>query len=119
MTDSEKIDILQCCEKGELFEYVEKYLEKCAGGEKFPNVAGFCRFCGVGQGELNELEKIYPKEYDALCSVFEDEALNSDIAVSLVGAYMKKRLGYGDEKRAESSSPPEIIFEHDILRDGE
>ena len=91
--------------------------------ERFPNVAGFCRFCGVGQSELERLSRECPRDYDALCSVFEDEALNSDIAVTLIGAYMKKRLGYGGDKKPDEKDGeddiPTIVFMHDIMKDGE
>ena len=80
-------------------------------------MAGFCRSCHIGQGELDRLGRKFPKEFDALCSVFEDEALNSDIAVTLVGTYMKRYLGYGEEKKS-CEEPVTVYFEHDILKDG-
>lgn len=119
MADSERTDLLQLCESGRLFEKVGEYIDAC-GKERFPNIAGFCRSCGVGQGELELLLDKYPREYDALCAVFEDEALNSGVAVTLIGAYMKKRLGYGDEKKSGSQDEvPEVVFKHDIFKDGE
>ncbi|MBQ8207457.1 MAG: hypothetical protein IJZ89_01835 [Clostridia bacterium] len=120
MADSEKIDFKQSCENGSLFQLVEVYIKKCCDEKRFPNTAGFCRYCGIGQAEFEELSKDHPREYDALCSVFEDEALNSDVAVTLVGAYMKKRLGYGDEKKIDGrDEPPTVIFKHNIMQDGE
>ncbi len=117
MADSENIDIRKKLKKGNLLEVAELYIAHCGEEDKFPNMAGFCRFCHMGQNDLDELGKKFPHEFDALCSVFEDEALNSDVAVTLVGSYMKRRLGYGDEKRSEDE-PVTVYFEHDILKDG-
>jgi len=138
MADSEKkkeksIDLIEASRSGGLTKLIDDYIRKCKkkkeGNDeekkaKFPNVAGFCRFCGVGQGELERLSRECPDEYDALCSVFEDEALNSSVAVTLIGAYMKKRLGYGEDKRIEPSvsetdENPTVVFMHDIMKDGE
>ena len=117
MVDSENNDIRKKLKKGKLSEVAEMYIARCTEDEKFPNMAGFCRFCNMGQSELDELGKKFPHEFDALCSVFEDEALNSDVAVTLVGSYMKRYLGYGEDKKS-SDEPVTVYFEHDILKDG-
>lgn len=117
MEDSENKDIRKKLKKGKLSEVAEIYVAHCTDEKKFPNMAGFCRFCHMGQSELDELGKKFPGEFDALCSVFEDEALNSDVAVTLVGSYMKRYLGYGDEKKS-SDEPVTVYFEHDIMKDG-
>ena len=85
----------------------------------FPNIAGFCRFIGIGTSELEEFGKENPCEYGKILTVLEDEALNSKLSPALVSAYLKKRLGYGGTKIQESSSQLEIKFEHDIFEDGE
>lgn len=116
------IDIVEACKKGTLASLLEQYLLDCDNEEKkrFPNIAGFCRHCSIGKGELSRLAKEYPEHYDALCSVFEDEALNADISASLIGSYLKVRLGYGVHEESTDSSDNEIaVFEHDIFRDGE
>ena len=129
------IDLAEVCRMGLLPELAEQYIALCAKnadgdkkhrsgakGTRFPNIAGFCRYCGVGHAELEKLKEFFPKEYDALCSVFEDEALNSDIAVSLLGTYMKTRLGYGAKEKevcsSEEDEPTVAVFEHDIFEDG-
>ncbi len=61
------------------------------------------------------------EEYDALLAVFEDEALNSGLSPTVVSAYLKHRLGYGEkteEKTAVASEGVKLIFEHDIFEDG-
>ncbi|MBR3967766.1 MAG: hypothetical protein IKJ91_11915 [Clostridia bacterium] len=117
MTDSEINDMKKRLKKGKLLEVAEQYIESCAEEDKFPNMAGFCRYCHIGQGELDEIGKKFSREFDALCSVFEDEALNSDVAVTLIGSYMKRYLGYGEEKKS-NDAPVSVYFEHDILKDG-
>lgn len=142
------IDLVKVCQMGLLSELIEQYIALCGKENevaakteakpkrgtkkafaekkkraKFPNVAGFCRYCGVGYGELERLAETFPYEYGALCSVFEDEALNSDVAVTLLGTYMKTRLGYGsktaEKADGEEDDVPIAVFDHDIFEDGE
>lgn len=90
---------------------------------KFPNVAGFCRYFGIGQQKYECLSKKYPEEFEKLSAIFEDEALNSEISASVLTAYLKKRLGYSDTEKSEKSEVDagqiRLIFDHDILLDGE
>lgn len=119
---------------GEIINLLEKYLCSCHSkhdqdslqNEKknlkketvFPNLAGFCRFIGVGTSELESYGKSNPSEYERVLTVLEDEALNSGVSPALVSAYLKKRLGYDGARPQESSSQLEIKFEHDIFEDG-
>ena len=86
----------------------------------FPNLAGFCRYIGIGIDEFFRLSASYPEHSGRILTVLEDEALNSGVSASLLSAYLKKRLGYGS---TESPQSPEqqlcISFEHDIFEDGE
>lgn len=136
------------CENGRLEEMLERYLELCASqpsedGEvsseeskskrssrsrtaeqsraSFPNLAGFCRYLGVGTGELESLAAEYPSEHGKILAVLEDEALNSGLSATLISAYLKKRLGYDSAPRASADNDKQlqIRFEHDILKDGE
>ncbi len=120
MEDSEKIDLLEKCRKGKFDRIIKKYIDDCAEKNVFPNVAGFCRYCGVGIGELETLAEEFPREIDRLCTYLEDEALNSDIAAAIITPYMKRRLGYGEEKKGEKKElAPTVVFKHDIMKDGE
>lgn len=117
-----------------LLHLAERYILDCHGGggdegkKRFPNVAGFCRFLGVSHKRYEELGELYPEEIGVIEAAFEDEALNSDqLSVSLLSLYLKARLGYSDAKSERSGggaipsaeSGVSVIFEHDILRDGE
>ncbi len=130
--DSKKsADLCVLCSCGALWDTVEAYLCECrAGGEdmqrkgkpvsRFPNLAGLCRFAGVGVSRLRSLEEEYPEEYDRLLAVFEDEALNADLSPTLVSSYMKKRLLYAEESKAgKERGEVSYCFEHDIYADGE
>lgn len=93
-------------------------------GEKtrFPNLAGFCRYLGIGTEKYAELEAKYRDETGLISAAFEDEALNSGMAATLLSAYLKKRLGYEvAPQKCDSTANGEIkvVFEHDILADGE
>ncbi len=100
-----------------------KRKKKNDGGRRFPNVAGFCRYFGIGRSRYERLSRTYPDEFEKLLAIFEDEALNSFVSASLLTSYLKKRLGYGDAAdtpKSEIETPQfRLIFDHDILGDGE
>ena len=145
MNKKERLDLLQtACEKGNLDKLAEEYIVFCHTSEekeqedknesaskkkkaseppqRFPNVAGFCRYLGIGHQKYERLSKKYPEEFEKLSAILEDEALNSTISASVLTAYLKKRLGYADSERSEESEIEagqiRLVFEHDILSDG-
>ncbi len=84
-------------------------------------MAGFCRHLGVGVEELGRQMRERQEELGALLAIFEDEALNSGLSPTVISAYLKCRLGYGEkteERTAVSSEGMQLIFEHDIFEDG-
>ena len=127
-------------EDGALYELALQYVNECyadVGEEekkkskkivgdrksvRFPNMAGFCRYIGIGHSELERIMRDYPREYGMVCAVFEDEAFNSDVSPSILTAYLKQRLGYGEKSDTKSSkyedSDIRLVFEHDIYEDG-
>lgn len=143
MTDKEGSELIECtCEDGELIRLAEQYVNSCnmresdekeekksetkkekKRGGRFPNVAGFCRYIGIGGSEYARLSKKYPEEFEKLTCILEDEALNSEISPTLLGAYLKRRLGYDESTRSPKNDVDvgqlKLIFEHDILADGE
>ncbi len=115
---------------GDLAELARAYIESCSreeGGKhggRFPNMAGFCRYLGMGVEQFCLSMKERQEEYDALCAMFEDEALNSGLSATLISAYLKRHLGYGEKSEAAGKSSMELdqiklVFEHDIYKDGE
>lgn len=140
MTEKEtSVTLESSLESGNLLFLAEQYVNSCnrdtdkeeKGDAKkqkkksgrFPNVAGFCRFLGIGESEYSRLSKKYPEEFEKLSCVLEDEALNSEISPSLLGVYLKRRLGYDDTARTEKKDVDvgqlRLVFEHDIISDGE
>ena len=142
-------DPLALARGGLLFDLLSLYLERCAGKpgtpetanipagkgsgaekskkaapiSRFPNLAGFCRFLGVGMARMEILSAEEPEIYDSLCAIFEDEALNSGVSASVLTPYFKKRLGYADKPSAsptgdEESGGIRLIFDHDVWEDG-
>ena len=141
------------CESNLLTELVEQYISGCYGqgadgvgasppistrastrastrltqkaqeGVRFPNLAGFCRYLGIGLGDFSVIMEKYPTECDAVLAALEDEALNMGNSATLISAYMKQRLGYGkltpEPKYHCDSERLELVFEHDIFEDGE
>ena len=116
-------------ENGRLRRLIERYLKSCRvpeekKGGRFPNLAGFCRWMGCGIEAIDQLRLTHPDEADYLIAVMEDEALNSPVlSPTVVGAYLKRRLAYGEKAASVSSSADcgEVrrVFEHDIAEDGE
>lgn len=102
------------CENGKIIELATKYI--CQAENGTPNIAGFCRYMGAGVSEFQGLKQRYPEIYDALCAIFEDEALNSALSPSVVSLYLRERLGYDGDKRDDGSVT--VVFEHDVLNDG-
>lgn len=119
-------------ETGRLPRLLKSYLESChtedefgvrKAKERFPNLAGFCRWIGCGIGEAEELKSSEPRLYDCICTILEDEALNADLSPTLINAYLKQRLGYaekpsGADKRADCGQL-QLLFEHDIEEAGQ
>jgi len=120
--------------QGRILSIAERYVASCApspeagAGKKgactgrFPNVAGFCRYVGIGQGRFEELSAAYPDQMDKLAAVLEDEALNSSVSAALLGTYLKRRLGYDGERESRTgvqSGQLRVVFDHDIMEDGQ
>ena len=125
-----KSDSLEAAaEHGRFRRLIERYLKSCRvpeekKGGRFPNLAGFCRWMGCGVDALEQLKLTHPDEADYLIAVMEDEALNSPVlSPTVVGAYLKRRLAYGEKAASVSSSADcgevRLVFEHDIAEDGE
>jgi hypothetical protein len=119
-------------EMGKLPRLLKSYLESChaenefgerKSKERFPNLAGFCRWIGCGIGEAEELKSSHPQLYGCICAILEDEALNANISPTLINAYLKQRLGYAEKPTAVDKRTDcgqlRLIFEHDIEEDGQ
>lgn len=124
--NGEEKDVVPDCDGviSAVADYIEFCRNETSGKQKmrFPNLAGFCRYLGVGIDTLEELFGDYPSAYGTLCAVFEDEALNSELSPTVVTAYLKQRLGYGErhETTGGTCELPELklVFDHDIFEDG-
>lgn len=130
-------DILleEACRRGILGQLLEEYIAVCHAppdlpdpaekkqkssgrGERFPNLAGFCRYLGCSTEEWLRMEKSHPEVFGRLRAALEDEALNAVMSATVITAYLKKRLGY-DKDPADTESAVAVQFEHDIFSDGE
>ena len=90
---------------------------------RLPTLAGFCNFLGVGLSGMDRLHREDPLLFDRICTALEDEALNYSPTPTLLSAYLKKRLGYAEEREGDvrevTCNEMRLIFEHDIEEDGE
>ena len=125
------VELKRICYRGELISLAEEYIRNCKlssaecgrgkSTERFPNIAGFARTLGVGVSTLKKVEGRWPDLYGALLALFEDEALNSDRSATVLNAYIKERLNFGEKKEGGATLPVgnvQLIFEHDISEDG-
>lgn len=100
----------------ELIERFDGYLAACGEGkEAFPNLAGFCRCCGFGEEGFARLRERYPAACDFVIAALEDVALNAKIAPTLVTAYLKHRLGYGEG----AGGGVQVLVDRELTDDGE
>ena len=100
-------------------ERASRSRKKDSSYRRFPNIAGFCRYLGVGTDELLEEAIRFPREFGRIRAILEDEALNASLSTTVIAAYFKKRLGYDKDTEKSDNSAPEVRFEHDIWEDGE
>lgn len=115
-------------ESGALLDLLSEYLRACHGNSpgksvgSFPNLAGFCRFLGVGTADSDRLRNAYPDLFDRVATVLEDEALNAVLSPAVLAAYLKRRLNYGDKADEiltdAACGEVRLVFEHDIGEDG-
>ncbi len=128
----------EACQRGLLGHILEEYIASChepllhdtsvadkkdkqKGSirvERFPNLAGFCRYLGCSTEEWLAMERIHPEIFGRLRAALEDEALNAAMSPTVIAAYLKKRLGY-DKDSAEAETSISVRFEHDVWQDGE
>lgn len=120
--------LIDAARDGSLPKKIKKYLAACrpppdADPKKeigrLPTLAGFCSSLGCGLHSAEELEREFPDDFDYLCAVLEDEALNSTRSPTLINTYLKERLHYGEKgETTGADGMVQPIFEHDILEDG-
>lgn len=83
-------------------------------------MAGFARSLGVGVADIMALRIRYEGQYGALLALLEDEALNSDKSATLIGSYCKGRLELGERLEGDAENAGlTVVFEHDVMSDGE
>lgn len=115
--------------EGTVVRRAESYVKRCRKSESeqacFPNLAGLSRVLGVGLDEMTRLGEKYPLVYDAILAVLEDGALNADCipgkSALITMNYFRRRLGYETVKAVpkEEGGETQVIFEHDVLEDGQ
>lgn len=108
------------CRTGLLSDFADRYIGVCREEKRFPNLAGFMRFLGLGAESVEKLKRNSPEAYSELCMIFEDEALNADLPASVLSVYLKKRAGYDEENTKTSCDAGQLrlVFDHDIFADG-
>ncbi len=125
----------EACRRGILGQILEEYIASChtptadtatvekkprggSRGERFPNLAGFCRYLGCSIDEWLAMEQTHPILFGRLRAALEDEALGAAMSPTVIAAYLKKRLGY-DKDTGDTDGAISVQFEHDVFGDGE
>lgn len=88
---------------------------------KLPNLAGFCRFIGCGIAEFERFREYDPELAEGIRTALEDELISVTTSPTLLGLYLKKRLGYEEDEsvgKEVSAGAMRLIFDHDIEEDG-
>lgn len=98
-------------------ETFEDYLTQCGEDKRFPNLAGLCRFCGIGEERFSSLRSRFPDAGNFVLMALEDCALNADRPPTVVTAYLKHRLGYGEAQAG--GEPTVILTDRAMMDDGE
>ncbi len=119
ITDLVEKYVLHCLvSEAESDESEKSKQEKKSKKSRFPNLAGFCRYYGLTKSYIEELKKTKPLQYESLCMIFEDEALNSELSATVLTAYLKRHLGYAEKVKSERSLCEDektvLVFDHDI-----
>ena len=127
-TERESNVLVDAAESGSLGRRLKKYLQSCRPAEdadpkkdggRLPTLAGFCASLGCGIAAVEALRRAYPSQFDYVSAILEDEALNSGRSSTVINAYLKERLGYGEKGESTSDGEPlQLVFSHDILEDG-
>lgn len=129
MRETDANPLICAAEKNCIPRMLKKYLKRCEEQKsesdskkevrRLPTLAGFCAMLNCGLSAADMLRNLFPLQYDYICAVLEDEALNSARSPTVLNTYLKERLGYGQKSDADAEeSPLQPIFEHDILGDG-
>lgn len=103
-------------EPGQLLVSAEAYIKECIEEKRLPNLAGLCRYLGISVEDFGQLPESYHGQVAKIRDALEDEALNSNLSPSLLGSYLKHRLGYDS---TEHEGELVVIFDHDANTDGE
>lgn len=106
-------------EESELLSRFAAYLAAQTEDDCFPNLAGFCRYCSRGEEWFCEQKEKFPNACDFIFTALEDEALNADCAPSVVTAYLKHRLGYGETAETRDGMPEVVFVDRSLAADGE
>ncbi len=119
--------VIRAAADGSLSRKLKKYLRSCRPPDdadpkkdlgRMPNLAGFCGFLRCGSSAMAELKRDYPAQYDYVCAVLEDEALNSPRSPAVINTYLKEKFGYGEKGTSADTGNLRLVFEHDITEDG-
>lgn len=87
----------------EFLNKINEYVEYCEEQEKFVNVAGFCRFCGIHRQRYWEQKEYYPDAFLMAEEILEDETLNNrKNPVPIVMMYLKNKFDYKDKIETEN-----------------
>lgn len=82
----------------ELCQKFHNYLLFCEESERFPNIAGFCRFMGISKETYYRYKaEFYSDAIKSIETILEDESIISRSASDAMKIfYLKNKFGYAD-----------------------
>ena len=85
------------------------YIDYCAESKRFPNIAGFCRYCHITRETLYKQQEYYSDSYNIVMSVLEDEVLQDNTYRSQL--YLKNKFGYRDKQEVDQTIKGNVTVE--------
>lgn len=85
-----------------------EYIEYCAENKRFPNIAGFCRYCHITRETLYKQQEYYSDSYNIVMSVLEDEVLQDNTYRAQL--YLKNKFGYRDRQEVDQNVKGEMTI---------
>lgn len=102
----------------ELAEKFNGYIEHCHKIDYMPNIAGFCRFCGINRDTYYSQKEYYSDTIKDIEGILEDEALNTkSVNDTMKIFYMKNKFSDDYKDRHDIAADVSAQVDISITRD--
>lgn len=98
----------------DLLDRFNEYIKDCVDRERFPNIAGFCRFCGITRETYYKQKEYYSDAYNKTRNILEDEVWQDNTYRAQL--YLKSVFGHTDRQAVESNNT-NTNLNHDMTKE--